>query len=160
MIVVADTSPITYLAELGLTDLLHRLYGNVLLPKEVQAELLDPRAPDRTLHWAHNLPTWATVKQAASIVSEELDDLDLGERSAIELAIETQADLLLVDESKARRVAIHVFGIPVAGTLAVLRDAHLAGWIDGDVIFSRLCHETSFRHSAELDRIFLASIRP
>jgi len=48
----------------------------------------------------------------------ELDGLDAGERAAIELAVETNAKILLIDERKARRVAESVFGFTVFGTLA------------------------------------------
>jgi len=45
MIVVADTSPISYLAELDLIQLLPALYQTILLPEIVHAELLDDSAP-------------------------------------------------------------------------------------------------------------------
>jgi len=44
MIVVADTSPIHYLVQLGEADLLPELYGRVLVPSAVVEELRHPKA--------------------------------------------------------------------------------------------------------------------
>jgi len=46
-VVVADTSPLNYLVLIGHIDVLHRLYGRVLVPSEVLAELTDARAPQQ-----------------------------------------------------------------------------------------------------------------
>lgn len=43
-VVVSDTSPIRALGHLGLIDLLRELYGEVLLPPAVDAELRNPAA--------------------------------------------------------------------------------------------------------------------
>jgi len=46
MIVVADTGPLNYLILLGHIEVLHILYGEVVIPPAVQDELLDPSAPE------------------------------------------------------------------------------------------------------------------
>jgi predicted nucleic acid-binding protein len=158
MIVVADTSPVSYLAKLELTEPLPRLYGVVLIPEEVHLELTKAGTPELTRHWASNLPDWVEIRQVQDAVRNELAMLDAGERAAIQLALEVTAELLLIDEIKARQVATGVFGFRVAGTLAVLRDSHNAGWIDGRAAFAKLCENTSFYHSPELDRAFVSSL--
>jgi predicted nucleic acid-binding protein len=40
-VVVADTSPLNYLVLIGQIEILRRLYGTVLVPPEVLAELAD-----------------------------------------------------------------------------------------------------------------------
>jgi hypothetical protein len=49
-------------------------------------------------------------------------DLDLGEAEAIALAVETSAELLIVDERLGRRTAQH-FGLNIIGVIGVLVDA-------------------------------------
>jgi predicted nucleic acid-binding protein len=44
MLVVADTSPLNYLTWIELSWILPRLYGTVVIPPEVRAELLSPDA--------------------------------------------------------------------------------------------------------------------
>jgi len=44
MIVVADSGPLHYLILLDLTELLHRFYGQVVIPEAVVGELTSSRA--------------------------------------------------------------------------------------------------------------------
>ena len=44
-VVIADSSPLNYLTLIGLVDVLHRLYGTVIVPQQVITELTDPAAP-------------------------------------------------------------------------------------------------------------------
>lgn len=52
-----------------------------------------------------------------------------GESQAIALAEELHADRILLDDFKARRIAV-ARGLNVAGTLAVLIEAHRQGLLD------------------------------
>lgn len=70
-------------------------------------------------------------------------DLGSGEREAIALAIETRADLVVLDDQKGRRVA-RERGLSVTGTIGVLVEAREGGVIP------------SIRH--ELDRLIEAGI--
>ena len=51
-VVVADSSPLNYLTLLGSIDVLQRLYGTVLVPQQVIAELLESAAPLDVRRWA------------------------------------------------------------------------------------------------------------
>jgi predicted nucleic acid-binding protein len=98
------------------------------------------------------------IEQEALHVNPELGFLGLGEREAIQLFEEIEADVLLVDERLARRVATER-GIHVSGTLGVLRDAHRMGWIDGVDSYALLKARTTFRRSSRLEEEFFASLR-
>jgi predicted nucleic acid-binding protein len=45
LLVIADTSPIRYLVQIGHIDLLHSLFQTVSIPTGVAGELSDPSAP-------------------------------------------------------------------------------------------------------------------
>jgi predicted nucleic acid-binding protein len=55
-----------------------------------------------------------------------MESLDRGEREAIQLAIELDADLLLMDDRDGRRMALQL-GLPVVGTLGALERADALG---------------------------------
>jgi len=62
MIVVADTGPLNYLILLGHIEVLHILYGEVVIPPAVQDELLDPSAPEPVRSWISSPPHWLEIR--------------------------------------------------------------------------------------------------
>lgn len=127
MIVVSNTSPLNYLILIEKDDVLAALFGTVLVPPAVVSELLREETPEVVRAWIANPPAWLRVL-APRRVDPSLD-LDTGESEAIALAEELHADWILLDEVKARRIAT-ARGLKVAGTLAVLFEAHERGLLD------------------------------
>ena len=62
-VVVADTSPLNYLLLIGEIAILQGLYGEILIPPEVLAELSDVDAPPEVLKWIQVRPAWLQVRQ-------------------------------------------------------------------------------------------------
>ena len=127
MTFVSDTSPITNLAAIAQLDLLHQLYGTILIPEAVYEELTRFNVPGsvevQTLSWIETV----TVVNTKLVVQLELE-LDPGEASAIALAVERQATLLMLDERKGVQVATR-YGLRVQGVLGVLLRAKAQGMI-------------------------------
>jgi predicted nucleic acid-binding protein len=117
MIVVADTAPLNYLIQINCDGVLPRLYGRILVPASVMQELGHTTAPAPVRTWLAHAPVWVDVHLTVAVPDVELADLDPGEREAIQLAEEQQADLLLIDERKGRRRA-RLRGLKTTGTLA------------------------------------------
>ena len=80
-------------------------------------ELEDPRTPEDVRGWLRRLPEWLTIREVHVAPDLELDELDSGEQNAIQLAIDEDADLLLMDERAGVAVARRR-GLLVTGTLA------------------------------------------
>src|ERR1017187_6745934 len=97
-LVVADTSPLRYLIQIGQIDLLPRLFEKIFLPSVVANELRHPSAPPAVRDWIRQPPSWLEVSPEADIDDPTLDALDPGERSAITLGLFLKADLILIDE--------------------------------------------------------------
>ena len=116
-VVVADSSPLNYLTLIGSVDVLHRLYGSVIVPQQVISELLDPAAPKNVRDWVSELPNWIDVRDTV-ISHDEMTHLDPGERAAILLAQSEPGALLLIDET-AGRIEASRRGIQNTGTLGV-----------------------------------------
>ena len=156
MIAVADASPLCYLVLIGEIDLLPKLFLQVTVPQAVIAELLHEDAPEVVRSWASSLPSWISTTATTEVVPAGLEKLQAGERAAIILAESIEADLILLDEKEARRVAVER-GLRVTGILGVLVEATTRGLVDLASAIDRL-RKTSFRSSpallkATLDRV-------
>ena len=86
MIVVADASPLNYLIQIESANILHALFGRVLVPVAVMQELHHSRAPSQVKSWLSQIPSWVEVRTVAATQEETLQILDPGEREAILLA--------------------------------------------------------------------------
>ncbi|HEY5043269.1 MAG TPA: DUF3368 domain-containing protein [Verrucomicrobiae bacterium] len=148
MIVVSDTSPITTLLQIGKADLLHKLYGEVLIPEAVRAELSASH---------QSLPDFFQCVAAADReeVKRLLAELDPGEAEAIVLAKEQHADLLLIDENDGRNVATRE-GLRFIGLISVLVESKLEGFFPSlrDVLHE-IETETMFYISEEIKKLAL-----
>jgi predicted nucleic acid-binding protein len=153
MIVVADTSPLNYLALIGEIELLAALYETVLIPEEVHQELLRDQAPPAVRMWAASLPAWCKVRSVNPSADPVLSELDPGERDAILLALESGIDTLLIDEISGRREAAR-HRLHVVGTVALLEKAAQRGLIDFRKAFQSL-EQTNFRLATAIRDEFL-----
>jgi len=127
MIVVSDSSPLIALCDLGKLDLLRLLYGRVVLPNAVWKEtsIAGQDKPERkellSASWIERVQVRNQV-----LVKSLAQKLDAGESEAIVLALELNADLLLMDERLGRNVARR-FGIDVTGVVGILLMAKSQG---------------------------------
>jgi len=122
VIVVSDASPLISLAVVGCLDVLRSLYERVIIPEAVYQEITGiPRLPGaltiQELEWIVSQPV-----QNDTIVRALQGELDYGEAEALALAVEIQADLILIDERRARAIAARM-GLSVVGVLGVLVEA-------------------------------------
>jgi len=145
MIVVADTTPPHYLILIQHDDLLPRLFGRVLIPPAVLAELQHPETLDPVRQWFAQPPAWLQVLPPTVQPDLGLDYLDPGEREAIALAEELKADQILLDEIDARKEAARR-KLPFIGTLGVLRRAAQLDLVDLPSALARLQQTTFYVH--------------
>jgi hypothetical protein len=125
VIVISDTSAITNLAAIQHLHLLPQLYSQVTLPEAVYRELtdIDPPVPG-TLE--AQSADWLKVRPVTNftVVVQLRNEgrLDPGESEAIALALELNADLLLIDERRGRAEADRL-GLRIIGLLGILVEA-------------------------------------
>lgn len=143
MIVVSDTTAITSLLKIGHLDLLRDLFGAVLIPEAVEAELLS---------YHSEMPSFVTMARIER--NDQLillvRDLDQGEAEAIILAEELKADALLIDEKLGRNIAQRrgVRCLGLAGALLMAKQSKLLPSLG--TILDRLEVEARFHLSVEL----------
>ena len=129
MIVIADTTPINYLAKAGYGHVLRELYGMVIVPPAVRRELNHPRTPPEVRQWLSPWPTWLPVASVPLIVRPELLVLGAGESEAIAFALQTEHSQLLMDDADGRRTA-GALNLPALGTVGILRNAARENLLD------------------------------
>lgn len=121
--VVSDTSPLVHLARIDRFPLLVAFYQHVLIPPAVWREAVEEgrgRAGEAEVREAVKAG-WMDVRlpQGEVLVRNLKKSLDDGEAEAIALAVETNANLVLIDERQAREEAGRL-GLSMAGTIGVL----------------------------------------
>ena len=129
MKVVSNASPLINMARIGHLNLLPRIFGRLLVPEAVWREVVlegenHPGAKEiRQADWIEQ----ATVSNR-QLVHSLRQELDAGEAEAIALAVEMNADWLLMDERLGRQTARH-FGLGYIGLIGILKVAKKRGEI-------------------------------
>ncbi|MBW4503491.1 MAG: DUF3368 domain-containing protein [Scytonema hyalinum WJT4-NPBG1] len=137
MIVVSDTSPICYLLLIDHIRVLQELYGVVIIPQTVADELNASESPSVIRDWIAKPPDWLQIQPVETLQNIELEKLDPGEREAILLAEKLKADLVILDDKAARRVALER-DLRIIGLLGILKDAAKSGLLDLRTVFDHL----------------------
>ncbi|MGA1823404.1 MAG: DUF3368 domain-containing protein [bacterium] len=148
--VVSNSSPLIHLAKIDLLNLLHSQFDEILIPRAVWREAVEEggNEPDAK---AISQASWIKVQDVSSspLLTTLLAFLDKGESEAIALAIEIGADLILLDDSDARKTA-EIYGLNKIGLLGVLIKAKQRGNIPSlKVCLDQLC-STGFRLSEKI----------
>lgn len=138
MLVVSDSSPLRYLIVIRKPELLPSLFGKVWIPFAVADELSTRSTPEAVRAVIEQRPPWLAIRNPLGATLMEVDSaLDSGERAALALARDLNADLVLVDDAAGRREA-KSFHLRITGTLGILRLAAERGLIDVPDVVSKL----------------------
>ena len=121
--IVSNASPLINLARVNHFDLLIAFYDQIVIPQAVYDEVV-VRGRGRDGSREVKEVSWIEIRvpQDELAVRALAAELGKGEAAAIILAQELQADLLLMDEIRGRRVAQQL-GLKVRGTLGILARA-------------------------------------
>jgi len=152
--VVADASPLIILAKLGCFDFLHRLSPRLTISAEVHHEVVVSGV---------GLPGASEVAKAEWIEVKKLQNqkglfaaqakfaLGVGELSTILLAKEIHADVVLLDDFNARKLA-RTEGLQIRGTVGLLEAFYLQGYLAdlGDAFRQLLQHSYIDRRLLDL----------
>ncbi|MBS1946828.1 MAG: DUF3368 domain-containing protein [Bacteroidetes bacterium] len=139
-IIIADTSCLIILTNIGELELLHKLYGRITTTLDIATEYGD------------RLPEWIEIVNATDKSKQQLLELqiDKGESSALALALEILDSIIILDDNKARRTA-HQLGLTYTGTIGVIVKAKLQGIVPSIKPILSKIKQTNFRLSAETE---------
>lgn len=129
---VTNAGPLIHLSWLGRLDLLSSLYDEVIAPVAVRDEVLNAAndisgVAELRAGLQRGWPTVQAVTDVASVRALRAW-LDAGEAEALVLSREVGADMVLLDDRRARSLALRE-GLQMTGTLGILRRARDAGLI-------------------------------
>ncbi len=126
MIIVSDTTPIITLSKIERLDLLQKLFENIMIPSAVYNELTSNaqfQEEAKVISDAEYIKVVEVEDSKAVELLQRATGLDLGESEAIIYTDSYKSGLLLIDETKGRKVAKQM-GISVMGTVGILMAAY------------------------------------
>jgi predicted nucleic acid-binding protein len=127
--VISNSSPLQYLYQAGVLDLLPALFGQVSVPEAVVAELEEGQRRSVPLPTLSDL-SWLKVRTVRNRTLLPLvTHLGDGEKEVLALGQELSGALLLLDDRDARRHA-RALELEISGTLGVLLLAKERGILD------------------------------
>ena len=111
-VIISDTSCLILLSKIGELDLLYKTYGEITITPEISQE------------YGRELPIWIKVISVKNKNKQlEFEKIvDLGEASAIALALELKNCLVIVDDKRGRILAKNL-KLEITGTLGTLLKA-------------------------------------
>lgn len=124
--IICNTSPLQYLHQLGLLDVLKALVGQIIVPPAAVAELAEGRGQGVDVPDLDRLD-WVTVRSPLSTAAVPLvTNLGPGETQVLMLALESSDAVVVLDDALARQLA-EALNLRLTGTLGILLDAKRAG---------------------------------
>ena len=152
MIVVSDTTPLITLMKAEKLDILHDMFGEVLIPEAVFSEVTGNETfkGEADYFRKKDYIKVVTVQEKSQVAFlQRATGLDRGESEAIIYADVAKADLLLMDEIAGRRVAQNM-NLPITGSVGILIQAFQSGMItlqEADEAFEKI--KSAKRHISE-----------
>lgn len=126
MIVISDTTPLRYLIEIEQVHILETLFGKIIIPEKVAEELQHPKTPHQVKSWMQALPDWLEVRKADLTFFTPQKKIDDSEREAFALALELNADAVLLDDkyalTEAKRLNLQTIALFTLFEIAAARN--------------------------------------
>jgi len=134
MKVVSNSGPLIALGKLNRLNLLEKLYGKVLIPKIVYREVV---VEGMKIGEIDAFRADLLVGRVLIPVDFEFETTNIekdygihpGEAEAIKIALKEHADLVLIDDIRAR-IAARKNNLKIKGTVGVLVDSYRKGFIN------------------------------
>lgn len=128
---VVNAGPLIALSLLDQLDLLPALFAECWVPQTVFNEVAVAGIGKPGAKSLQGVDWQARVRVSPIPDPLLVMELDAGEAEVISLARQLSPCVAIIDERRGRRIAHHVYGLPVKGTAGILVDAQRRGLISG-----------------------------
>jgi len=167
--VVSNSSPLIYLAKIGRLNLIKNVYGKIWIPEAVfhetviQGKIL--KITDASII-EEAVGKWILKERISSETDSkyaflnENNKIGLGEKQALKLCKQLNADIFIVDDKEARRVS-RILRVKPIGICGILVQAHRKGLIstnEAEQILDNLI-KTNFRIDPTVYRSIIKKLR-
>jgi len=138
-IIVSDASCLILFDKIKQIELLHTLFGTITITQIIADE------------FGNRLPGFIKIENPENLTYQKILErfIDIGEASAIALALEKKDCLLIIDDNKGRREAKHL-GLTYTGSLGIFITAKQKGLISTLSEILDEIQKTDFRLSNSL----------
>jgi uncharacterized protein len=119
VIIICNATPLINFAAINRLDIVQATFDSITIPQAVYEETIIPGFPGSEPIARAVASGWLQVREVLAVSKNIPTELDNGEREAIALAIEMNAQQILLDEKEARQVSQNL-GLRVMGTLGIL----------------------------------------
>jgi len=160
--VISDSSTLIHLAGIGRLDLLKRFFGRIIISPAVWREVVEQgegrvgAVEVKNAHHAGWIDIGIPAEERLTLFLKR--DLGDGEAETIALGLEINADLILLDECEARRIA-DLYGLSKTGVVGILIRAKREGHLDSlRTELDRLKYPGRFRIEDRLYHRALAAV--
>ncbi len=156
---VSDSTVLIGLSKIGKTGLLRDIFQKIYVPEAVFQEVTEAGEQRAGAKIVREAP-WIERRQIGDHVQANLlmTVLEKGEAEVLVLAKEIRADLILMDEEKARKSAIKA-GFRVMGVIGILIVAKRMGLIANIGAYIEKLQREKFRISDKIVRMALKQAR-
>jgi predicted nucleic acid-binding protein len=144
--VIIDTGPLLAFAKTGILNILENLFKQLIITREVYIEVFSKKSPENE-SIKENIGGFIEVRDLGKLnkidnkkIKETVQLLNDGEKSSLLLSyalIEERNKVLLIIDEKSGRKAAEKLGIPVVGTVWLLKTLEKRGWIKDAVKVSK-----------------------
>jgi predicted nucleic acid-binding protein len=126
--VVLNASPLIYLGKKRKTSLLRLVFEKILVPVEVEKEVLKPYDSPEAVQLRDAIQEgWIEVERSSEDKKRQIarlfGEIDDGEAAVIALALEGHRENVIIDDAEARTAAEY-FELKVHGTLYIILEAY------------------------------------
>ncbi len=152
--VIVNSTPLIVLCGIGKLNILKEMYEEIIIPSAVFREVT--AKDDSACIQIRSAGGWIRVEQIRDHSEKKMykAKLHAGEVEVMILAQEKRADLVILDDSAAKKTASYL-GLAVTGTLGVLVKAKRRGIIDEVRPLLAEMRQNGFYVSNEVERMVL-----
>ena len=128
--VIVNATPLIALCHVKRLSLLQELYGEIVIPKAVYDEIAVKEDSVCKIEVERSWE-WIKIQEVQKNIGKQLfkSQLHAGEVEVMLLAMEQNADVVIIDDKNAKNYAKYL-GLPVTGTLGILMKAKQCGYIE------------------------------